>query len=118
MNSTMSTDGNEGQGKIVEKAAAVKRDLNKVGQIPELIFRVLIMFNLLIILYVTSLTGHALWGYVHEGSALEFLVRTGHVPMENWIYPVTGLMLYACLVLLLTVEWRCISLRSQSFSSL
>ena len=104
MNSTMSTDGNEGQGKIVEKAAAVKRDLNKVGQIPELIFRVLIMFNLLIILYVTSLTGHALWGYVHEGSALEFLVRTGHVPMENWIYPVTGLMLYACLVLLLTVE--------------
>lgn len=88
----------------MEKAAAVKRDMNKVGQIPELIFRVLIMFNLLIILYETSLTGHALWGYVHEGSALEFLVRTGHVPMENWIYPVTSLMLYACLILLLTVE--------------
>ena len=89
---------------MAERTAIVKRDNDKVGQIPELIFRVLIMFNLLIILYVTSLTGHALWGYVHEGSALEFLVRTGHVPMENWIYPVTGLMLYACLVLLLTVE--------------
>ena len=89
---------------MAEKAAAVKRDMEKVGQIPELIFRVLIMLNLLIILFVTSLTGHALWGYVHEGSALEFLVRAGHIPKESWIYLVTGLMLYVCLILLLTVE--------------
>ena len=95
----------KGQDKMVEKtSAAVKRDMNKVGQIPELIFRVLIMLNLLIILYVTLLTGHALWGYVHEGSALEFLIRAGSVPMESWICLVTGLMLYACLILLLTVE--------------
>ena len=89
---------------MAEKAAAVKRDMEKVGQIPDLIFRVLIMLNLLIILFVTSLTGHALWGYVHEGSALEFLVRAGHIPKESWIYLVTGLMLYVCLILLLTVE--------------
>ena len=89
---------------MAEKAAAVKRDLEKVGQIPELIFRVLIMLNLMIILFVTLFTGHALWGFVHEGSAMEFLVRAGHIPMENWIYPVAGMMLYACLIILLTVE--------------
>ena len=89
---------------MAEKAAAVKRDLEKVGQIPELIFRVLIMLNFLIILFVTLFTGHALWGFIHEGSAMEFLVRAGHIPMENWIYPVAGMMLFACLIILLTVE--------------
>ena len=88
----------------MDKTAAVKRDMNKVGQIPELIFRVLIMLNFLIIMFVTALIGNALWGYVHEGSALEFLIRAGHVPRESWIYLVTGLMLYASLILLLTVE--------------
>ena len=89
---------------MAEKAAAVKRDLEKVGQIPELIFRVLIMLNFLIILFVTLFTGHALWGFIHEGSAMEYLVRAGHIPMENWIYPVAGMMLFACLIILLTVE--------------
>ena len=89
---------------MVEKAAAVKRDMNKVGQIPELIFRALIMLNFMIILFVTLVTYHALWGYVHEGSALDFLIKAGYVPPENWVFPVTAMMLYGCLVLLLTVE--------------
>ena len=78
--------------------------MNKVGQIPELIFRALIMLNFMIILFVTLVTYHALWGYVHEGSALDFLIKAGYVPPENWVFPVTAMMLYGCLVLLLTVE--------------
>ena len=62
---------------MAEKTAIVKRDNDKVGQIPELVFRVLVLLNFLIILFVTLCTAHALWGYVHEGSALEFLIRAG-----------------------------------------
>ena len=68
---------------MVEKAAAVKRDMNKVGQIPELIFRALIMLNFMIILFVTLVTYHALWGYVHEGSGYSTKLEytPGYSPM-------------------------------------
>ena len=45
---------------MTEKTAAVKRDLEKVGEIPELMFHLLIMLNLLIVLLVTLTTAHAL----------------------------------------------------------
>ena len=89
---------------MIEKAAAVKRDLNKVGEIPELVFRILVLLNLLIILFTTLVSCRALWGYVHEGTALEFLLRAGRVPPPNWIFPVTAMMLYGCIIMLLTVE--------------
>ena len=89
---------------MAERTAIVKRDNDKVGQIPELIFRVLILFNFIVILLVTSCTCRALWGYVHEGSALDFLVRAGKVPPIDWVFPATAVMLAVSLLLLLSVE--------------
>ena len=89
---------------MLEKTAAVKRDLEKVGEIPELMFRLLILLNFLIVLFVTLISAHALWGYVNEGTALDFLLSAGRIPPANWVLPVTGIMLFGCLVLLLTVE--------------
>ena len=89
---------------MTEKTAVVKRDNDKVGQIPELVFRVLLLLNFLIILFVTVCTAHALWGYVHEGSALEFLIRAGRVPLMNWILPFSAVLMFASLLLLLSVE--------------
>ena len=87
-----------------EKTAVVKRDNEKVGQIPELVFRVLVLLNFLIITFVTLCTGHALWGYVHEGSALDFLIRAGRIPPMDWIFPFSAVMLFVSLLLLLSVE--------------
>ena len=89
---------------MIEKTAAVKRDLEKVGEIPELMFRLLILLNFLIVLLVTLITSHALWGYVNEGTALDFLLSAGRIPPQNWVFPVAGMMLFGCLVLMLTVE--------------
>ena len=49
---------------MLEKTAAVKRDLEKVGEIPELMFRLLILLNFLIVLFVTLISAHALWGHM------------------------------------------------------
>ena len=87
-----------------EKTAVVKRDNEKVGQIPELVFRVLVLLNFLIIIFVTLCTGHALWGFVHEGSALDFLIRAGRIPPMDWIFPFSAVMLFVSLLLLLSVE--------------
>ena len=76
---------------MAEKAAAVRRDFDRMDQIPDMVFRVLQKFNFLIILYITLISSHALWGYVHVGTALEFLLRAGRVPPLNWIIPIAGL---------------------------
>ena len=89
---------------MLEKTAAVKRDLEKVGEIPEFMFRILILLNLVIVLFVTLISSHALWGYVNEGTALDFLLSAGRIPPQNWVFPVTGMMLFGCLILMLTVE--------------
>ena len=88
----------------MEKLAVVHRDFDRVDQIPELVFRVLNMLNFLILLFVTLTTQHALWGYVHEGTALEFLLRAGYVPPIAWKYPVITMLFLLSLFLLLSVE--------------
>ena len=89
---------------MLEKAAPVRRDFDRMDQIPEMVFRILQMFNFLIILYITLLSCHALWGYVHEGTALDFLLLAGRVPPLNWVIPVSGLLFLGCLEILLSVE--------------
>lgn len=85
-------------------AAPVRRDFDRIDQIPEMIFRVLQMLNNVILLYVMLISSHALWGYVHEGTALDFLLRAGGVPLISWVIPVAGLMFLGCLEILLSVE--------------
>ena len=45
---------------MLEKAAPVRRDFDRMDQIPEMVFRILQMLNFLIILYITLLSCHAL----------------------------------------------------------
>lgn len=85
-------------------AAPVRRDFDRIDQIPEMVFRVLQMLNLVILLFVMLISSHALWGYVHEGTALDFLLRAGGVPLMSWVIPVAGLMFLGCLEILLSVE--------------
>lgn len=89
---------------MFNKAAVVRRDFDRVDQIPELVFRVLQALNVLIVLLVTILTCHAHWGYVHEGTAMEFLLHSGSVPPIAWVFPVTAMLLCGCLLTLLSVE--------------
>lgn len=89
---------------MIEKGAVVHRDFDRADQIPELVFRVLYMLNFIILMFVTLVTCHALWGYVHEGTALEFLLSAGSVPAIAWKYPVVSLLLYTALLLLLSIE--------------
>ena len=60
--------------------------------------------NMVIILYITGVTVHSLRGYIHENSALDFLMRIKDVPPEPWKLPVYSLGLYVCLLLLLSVR--------------
>ena len=89
---------------MADRTAVVKRDNDKVGEIPELIFRILLLLNFLTIMVVTYFTSHALRGYIYEGTALDFLIRAGEIPPISWTIPVSGLLLFLSLFILLSLE--------------
>ena len=61
------------------------------------------LLNLLILLFITIITVHALRGYSMDGSALHFLVGAGSVPFFSWKLPVCVAILSVCLLLLLSI---------------
>lgn len=89
---------------MADRTAVVKRDNDKVGEIPELIFRILLLLNFLTIMVVTYFTSHALRGYIYEGTALDFLIRAGEIPPISWTIPASGLLLFLSLFILLSLE--------------
>ena len=78
-------------------------DSTSILQAPGLIFLEMKVLNLLILLYITVITVHALRGYTMDGSALHFLVGAGSVPIFSWKLPVCVAILSICLLLLLSV---------------
>ena len=78
-------------------------DSTSILQAPGLIFLEMKVLNLLILLYITVITVHALRGYTMDGSALHFLVGAGSVPIISWKLPVCVAILSICLLLLLSV---------------
>ncbi|MDO4407779.1 MAG: sensor histidine kinase [Eubacteriales bacterium] len=70
---------------------------------PGIIFREMQFLNVLILFVITVVTVHAQRGYIHNGSALSFLVNCGAVPVLFWKLPVCVMILILCLLLLLSI---------------
>lgn len=68
---------------------------------PNIIYIWMLNLNLIIILYITGIMAAGLLGHVHENSALEFMQQVNSVTMAPWKIPVTAVLLYGSLVLLL-----------------
>ena len=65
-----------------------------------MIFREMQLLNVLIIFLLTVVTVHAQRGYIHNGTALTFLVNSGRIPVLFWKMPVCVMLLVLCLLLL------------------
>lgn len=78
-------------------------DHSGILQAPGMIFLEMQLLNLLILLYITLITVHALRGYIMDGSALLFLVGSGSIPILFWKLPVSVAVLWICLLLLLSI---------------
>lgn len=76
------------------------------NQFPESILGTMKNLNMIMILYLTAVTTHSLYGYVREGSALNFLMKVKSLPVEPWKLPVLSVGLYVCLLLLLSIHCR------------
>ena len=82
--------------------------MNREG-FPGLVLNTMKNLNMVMILYLTMVTAHSLYGYVDENSAMDFLMQVKRMPMEPWKLPVLSIGLYVCLLLLLSI--RCQSKR-------
>lgn len=71
---------------------------------PGIVLGIMKHLNLMVILFIAGITAHSLSGYVHENSALDFLMKVKHLPLEPWKLLVLSLGLYFCLVLLLPIR--------------
>ena len=78
-------------------------DVNSISQMPEIILNEMKLLNLVIFLFITVITVHAQRGYIHDGSALRFLVESGTIPILFWKLPATVVMLCAAFMLLLSI---------------
>ena len=80
-------------------------DSTSILQAPGLILLEMKVLNLLILLFITIISVHALRGYSMDGSALHFLIGAGSVPVFSWKLPVCVSLLSVCLLLLLSIEY-------------
>lgn len=60
--------------------------------------------NFWMLAFVIYVMGHALNGYVNEGSALTFLMRAGIIPRQPYAVAISTALLYCCLLLVLSFE--------------
>ena len=93
---------------MADKSLELYRDNNaedstSILQAPGLILLEMKLLNLLILLYITIISVHALRGYTMDGSALHFLVGAGSVPVFSWKLLVCVGILSICLLLLLSI---------------
>ncbi len=75
-------------------------------QLPAFALSIMKSLNLMIILYLTGITMHSLSGYIHEGSALYFMMKVKHIPMEPWKMPVLSIGMFFCLLLLFSIPCK------------
>ena len=88
---------------MAEKPLEIYRDYpdNEAGDIrlaSGMIFREMQLLNVLIIFLLTVVTVHAQRGYIHNGTALTFLVNSGRIPVLFWKMPVCVMFLVLCLL--------------------
>ena len=78
--------------------------IEKDYRLPDLLVNLMMHLNFWMLLFIVFIMYHALWGYVHEGSALSFLMNSRHIPARPFESILSSGLLYACLLLLLTTE--------------
>ena len=83
--------------------------MNRKG-FPDFVLSTMKNLNMVMILYLTMVTVHSLYGYMDGNSAMDFLIQVKQMPMEPWKLPVLSIGLYVCLLLLLSIH--CQSKRS------
>ena len=83
--------------------------MNRKG-FPDFVLSTMKNLNMVMILYLTMVTVHSLYGYVDGNSAVDFLMQVKRMPMEPWKLSVLSIGLYVCLLLLLSIH--CQSKRS------
>ena len=59
-----------------------------IMQAPGMIFKEMQLLNVVVILMITVLTVHAQRGYIHDRTALNFLMEAGSIPTQFWKLPV------------------------------
>lgn len=74
------------------------------NQFPGCVLGIMKNMNMIIILYLTGVTVHSLSGYIHENSALNFLMKAKRMPLEPWKLLLLTAGLYVCLLLLLSID--------------
>ncbi len=93
---------------MAEKPFTLYRDYSEgdssdIRLAPGIIFREMQFFNVLILFLITVVTVHAQRGYIHNGTALSFLVNSGKIPVVFWKLPACVMILGLCLLLLLSI---------------
>ena len=73
-------------------------------RLPDLLINLMMHLNFWMLLFIMFIMSHALWGYVHEGSALSFLMHSKLIPDRLFEPVLSAGLLYAALLLLLTTE--------------
>ena len=74
-----------------------------IMQAPGMIFKEMQLLNVVVILMITVLTVHAQRGYIHDRTALNFLMEAGSIPTQFWKLPVCVICLLASLLILLAI---------------
>ena len=79
--------------------------MNRDG-FPGFVLNTMKNLNMVMILYLTMVTVHSLYGYMDGNSAMDFLMQVKRMPMEPWKLPVLSIGLFVCLLLLLPEQER------------
>ena len=68
------------------------------------VFVIMKNLNFIIILYLTMLMAHSLYGHIQENTAQDFLSFIDSLPVAPWKLPVVAVGLYGCMLLLLELQ--------------
>ncbi len=76
--------------------------------------------NFWMLAFVVYVMGHALSGFVNQGSALSFLMKAEYIPGQPYAVAISTGILYCCLLLVLSLEpepgvWYVIRLIQDTF---
>ena len=64
--------------------------MNRKG-FPDFVLSTMKNLNMVMILYLTMVTVHSLYGYMDGNSAMDFLIQVKQMPMEPWKLPVLSI---------------------------
>ncbi len=76
---------------------------NSIDTVSYQLFRFMLIFNGIVILFNTMVTAHAIHGFIIEGNVFELITKF-HLRMPYWKIPLIVILLYVSLLSLLSIE--------------